>query len=423
MNTHKHNTFFKTGIMTKNRSLSFFSIILVSILTIVLAFPQNCLGCTMVKITKNGRTIAGNNEDQSNPNTKIWFESGKKGRYGVVYVGFDNLYPQGGMNEAGLVFDGFTQSYKEVKNIIGKKKISALDLEKKIMQECSTAEEVKNLISQYNISFWSSAVLRFVDKTGKCLYVDGDNLTVSQEEYFVQTNVRPYEKKKCWRLEKASRMLEKNVEAGISYCKSIMDTTHQETEWGGTLYSTVYDLDKGIVYLYYFYDYENAIKFELKEELKKGDRVLNIPGLFPGNTYGRKYTTEYNKILSMIKEFGGPLTGDEKGSFKALKDAVCNSFIGRYPFFSKIHSYSQSYLHNDTDCKRAVLLLKLNTELLPNYWKAYSALGDAYMKNKNYKLALENYLHSSKLNPGNASCKKQIEKLKTILEKDTRREK
>ncbi|MFH0735267.1 MAG: hypothetical protein V1773_11355 [bacterium] len=91
----------------------------------------DCFGCSMIKITKNGITIVGNNEDQMNPNTRIWFEHGQNGNYRVAYVGFDNLYPQGGMNEAGLVFDGFTQSYRPVIDTIGKLKIAAIDLEKK----------------------------------------------------------------------------------------------------------------------------------------------------------------------------------------------------------------------------------------------------------------------------------------------------
>ncbi len=89
--------------------------------------------------------------------------------YGVVYVGFDNLFPQGGMNEAGLVYDGFTQSNRIVVDTVGKLKITSLELQKKIMQECKTVDEVKSLISKYNIAFMSSAVLRYVDKTGRYL--------------------------------------------------------------------------------------------------------------------------------------------------------------------------------------------------------------------------------------------------------------
>ncbi|MDP3583052.1 MAG: linear amide C-N hydrolase, partial [Ignavibacteria bacterium] len=287
--------------MTNKRKLSF---IFISIIIGTFILSNDCFGCSMIKITKKGITIVGNNEDQMNPNTRIWFESGKNGNYGVVYVGFDNLFPQGGMNEAGLVYDGFTQSYRAIIDTVGKLKISSLDLQKKIMRECSTVEEVKQLISKYNIAFLSAAVLRYVDKTGKYFYVDGDSLVIGEKNYFVQTNVRPYENKKCWRLDKATRLLENAFDASVSYVKTIMDSVHQATNWGGTIYSTIYDLNKGKIHLYYFYDYEKAVIFDLKEELKKGDRVLNMPDLFPNNVTGKKYFTEYNKILTQAKQLG-----------------------------------------------------------------------------------------------------------------------
>lgn len=90
------------------------SVIISIFLIATIAISNDCMGCSMIKLTKNGKTIVGNNEDQMNPNTRIWFEKNKNGGYGAVYVGFDNLFPQGGMNTMGLVFDGFTQSNREI---------------------------------------------------------------------------------------------------------------------------------------------------------------------------------------------------------------------------------------------------------------------------------------------------------------------
>ena len=210
--------------MTTVRKLLTFISLLV---TMAFVFSSNSYGCSMVKLTKNGKTIVGNNENQMNPNTRIRFENGKNGGYGVVYVGFDNLFPQGGMNDAGLVFDGFTQSYRVVTDTIGKFKCSSSDLSKKVMQECATVDEAKCLLNRYNRCFWSASVLRFVDKTGKYLYVDGDSLIIGEKAFFIQPNVRPYEiKKNCWRLEKATRLLENSFDASIGYCTSVMDSVH-----------------------------------------------------------------------------------------------------------------------------------------------------------------------------------------------------
>lgn len=284
------------------------------------------------------------------------------------------------------------------------------------MQKCSTVEDVKNLFNQYNRSAWSSAVLRFVDKTGKFLYVDGDSLIISDKDIFVQTNVRPCENKKCWRLEKASRLLSGDYEATIEYCKAMMDSVHQEGNWGGTLYTTIYDLDKLTIDLYYFYDYENMVTFNLKEELKKGDRIIEIPQLFPNNSIGMRYYTEYNKILPMLKQFGDSMSNNSQ-SYKALKDSINSSFIEHYAFISKLYDFGQYYLNENIDFERAILFYRLYTELLPKYWKGFDILGTAYMRNNQYQLALDNYKRSIELKPDNANAKKQIEILNDLIKK------
>lgn len=371
----------------------------------------------MIMITKNGITIVGNNEDQSNPNTRIWFETGKDGKFGVVYVGFENLFPQGGMNEAGLVYDGFTQSNRAVTDTTGKLKISSSDLQKKIMRECATVEEVKAVISKYNISFLSAGVLRYIDRSGKYLYVDGDSLIIGNNNYFIQTNVRPYENKICWRTEKATRMLEKSCEASIDYIKTIMDSIHQETKWGGTLYCTIYDLNKGIIYLYHFYDYKTGVVFNLKEELNKGDKVLNIPELFPDNKTGKKYFTEYNRIMTKVKLLGDSTEVDIKEEYNELKKEIDGSFIDKYPFYYKISKNAEYYLTENINYPRAILYMELKGEIYPNDWKDYQTLAEAYYKNQQYESALNNYLHSLELNPQNESVRSQVDNVKKILNK------
>ncbi|MFH0735268.1 MAG: tetratricopeptide repeat protein [bacterium] len=285
------------------------------------------------------------------------------------------------------------------------------------MQKCATVEEVKYLISQYNINFSGGAVFRFVDKTGKYLYVDGDSLSIGDEDYFVQTNVRPYENKECWRLDKATRLLKNYYDADINYCKSIMDSVHQEKKWGGTIYSTIYDLNNGKIYLYYFYDFKNVISFDLKEELYKEDKVLNMPEMFPKNESGQKYFTEYNKILRQIKSLGDSLWTDGNNSYKAVKSAISNSFIDNYPFYYKISKLAEYYQLENINFPRAILLLSLNVEIIPNYWIGYYNLAEGYMKTKQYQLALDNYLRSVELNPNDTLSIKQIEYIKKLMVK------
>ena len=82
--------------------------------------------------------------------SRIWFENRKSGKLDCVYVGYSEL-PQGGMNEAGLAFDGLTTFPKPIKTDFKKKEISnPTDFLKAIMQRCKTVDDVKRFAIQYN---------------------------------------------------------------------------------------------------------------------------------------------------------------------------------------------------------------------------------------------------------------------------------
>ena len=71
----------------------------------MVAAPNLAAACTIFTVSSGDSVLFGNNEDYSNPATYYWVEPSGNGRYGAVYFGFDNLWPQGGVNEKGLAFD------------------------------------------------------------------------------------------------------------------------------------------------------------------------------------------------------------------------------------------------------------------------------------------------------------------------------
>src|SRR5687767_6048469 len=126
---------------------------------------QVALACTAFCAAGGGQVLVGNNEDWYNPRTKIRFIPAKPGSYGRVYVGFDDMAPQGGMNERGLWFDGFAAPpvgagpSSELPHFSGQIVDSA-------MAECANVEEVIRLFSQYNRAFLSEGILMFADASG-----------------------------------------------------------------------------------------------------------------------------------------------------------------------------------------------------------------------------------------------------------------
>jgi len=376
----------------------------------------NSFCCSMFKITMYGKTMVGNNEDYWNPNDRIWFEKGQNGEYGAMYVGFDNFWPQGGMNQAGLVFDGFAEDYKAINDTVGKKALSTNFL-KEIMKRCATVYEVKRYLNQHNLSGLETSMFFFVDKSGKYLVAEGDSLIVGNKECYIVSNFYPSQIKNECDIpipfyQKGRKYLENNKDTSIVFCSSVMNTMHQEKGWGaGTMYTTVYDLKEGTIYLYFFRDYTHVVKFNLSMELAKNNYSLNIPELFPANNKGQDFLKNYNEINNELD-----LLKNEDILNDSLRyDFVTNTLFAKDLRLIRTYSKKVSEIGNSWvekgNYNAAIRVYLIKVKLLPESWDVYEELAEAYMKNNQNDLALINYEKSVKLNPDNEEGKKQIERL------------
>ncbi len=369
------------------------------------------VACSLIKITINGKTIVGNNEDFQNADTRIWFEPGTGTWFGAVYVGYNNLFPEGGVNEAGLMFDAFGVNNKPLRDTAGKLPIFELDLKRRIMKECSTVEQVKEIVMKHNLHFWSHSVWVFVDKSGGYLVVDGDSITAGHHPCFVHTNFRQSEVRDpgqitCARYLKAMSMLKDRCEASAEYCTALMDSVHQES----TLYTTIYDLNAGTIDLYNFHNYSKVIRFNIKEELKKGNRVLRIPDLFPDVV-----NPAYGGMLNLKARL------DSVAFFLGVDDSarrtvLINDLKKRDYVIHILENYGYEYLHTG-DAQKAIGMFTLVTEMYPQMPHGYHFLGEAYMENKQYDLALASYSRSVQIYPGDIDGRQRIAVLNALLKK------
>lgn len=249
----------------------------------VLVLTSVAHSCTAFLATDEEVVLAGNNEDYVNPQTKVWFVPAGDGRVGRIYFGFDNLYPQGGMNEHGLFFDGFATAPRKVVRSTDKPTFVGALIDT-VMAECATVEDVLVVFEKYNLEFMEHAMLIFGDVTGDSAIIEGDDIVRKQGRFQVVTNFyqsqTPAGQEPCERYRIAVKMLEGADEISVSLCRKILSAVHAEGV-GSTLYSNIYDLQRRTVYLYHFHNFENVVVFDLSEELKKGKRVLDLPSLFP----------------------------------------------------------------------------------------------------------------------------------------------
>ena len=67
----------------------------------------------------------------------------------------------------------------------------------------------------------------------------------------------------------------------------------------GTLLTSIWDSKEKLVNLYFYHSYDSTIQFNLKEELLKGDHIINIPDLFSKNL-------EFERLQNYITPFNTP---------------------------------------------------------------------------------------------------------------------
>jgi penicillin V acylase-like amidase (Ntn superfamily) len=261
--------------------------------------------CTGFCISNGDIVLVGNNEDYIIPDTKVFYVPAEKGKYGRVIFGFDNA-PQGGMNEKGLVCDGFSAPLKKVKNSLDKPNIPSDQLWDKVMSECATVDEVLEILGKYNLAFMESGMAFFADANGDSAIIEGDNVVRKKGKYQVVTNFRQSETRKeditCGRYKIATAMLEDADDISVDLAKRVLAATHLEGPGSRTLYSNVYDLKRRIVYLYHFHNFQNEVVIDLKAELAKGARKIDLPDLFPKTFVAENFKNSSTGELEERKE-------------------------------------------------------------------------------------------------------------------------
>ena len=278
------------------------------ILTFLLLFVIDyARPCSMFKITLFGKTMVGNNEDAWRVNSRIWFETGKNGHYGAAYVGHDDGFPQGGLNEAGLVYDGFAVYRRTLRPATGKKKMEDFGAFLTfLLRQCATVQEVQSFVNQYDRSRSNGSMLLFVDKSGDYLVVEADTTILGHDKKYVLANFCPSltpdpSVVKVARYRRGMAFLQHQEDSSLRFCTAMMDTMHEcRAKLGdGTTYTSIYDLEKKLIYLYFYHDYRHCVSFDLQRELAKGDHCILISSLFPSNPEYIRFTrfkTPFNSI-------------------------------------------------------------------------------------------------------------------------------
>lgn len=338
--------------------------------------------CSILYSSDDSTVLAGNNEDWNNPFTKIWFLPAENGLHGRVYFGFDSFMPQGGMNDQGLFFDAAVAEKVIVPSDPDKTTFKG-SLILKAMAECASAEEVLAMFQKYDVQgSWNGHYL-IGDRFGDSAIIEPMNIIRKEGRYQIATNF--YQSKNnpaettCERYRIARKLLETEEPISVDLFRNILDAVHYESEAGAeTLYSNIYDLKKGIVYLYHFHNFHNRVSINLEKELKKGIHYYDLPSLFPETfAHGRYIKKKREQFENLLYE---------KGIIKSIPPEVIDQYLGQYDVPAEMELPECSKIELKKAGNHLVMLIdtKYNLKLYKLYPRSETDFFHIYSDGGNY---------------------------------------
>ena len=251
--------------------------------------------CSIFYAKNDSVILAGNNEDFTNTNTRIKINPPTDNTYGSIIFSFDNLFPQGGINDQGLFFDWAALNFLEFDpdfRAKGTRKYNGRIIQHMI-ESCATVEEVIQLYKTYNNPDFGHAHIIVGDKSGNCVVIERaeeDSLCFIriQGNYQIETNfLNAYLSDPkisrwfyCERYRYIETRLKENPPLTVDLYAEILKQVGNNGKYAPTVYSYIYDFKAEKVYVYNYYNFEETLVLNLRDEMNKGSNVLVIPDLF-----------------------------------------------------------------------------------------------------------------------------------------------
>lgn len=224
--------------------------------------------CTIFVLTDASRALFFNNEDWSNPNTRIWFVPVGEGHYGCAYVGFDNGWAQGGLNTEGLVFDWVSGYNEKWEPDSGMRSVRGNPSER-MMETCATVGDAIAFYRKHREPDFSRSKILVADRTGPSVIIGAKDGRLQVEK---ANQCRGF----GYGSQTLDRMLMNAPEPTVANGVKILRACLQKGQYA-TKYSSVFDLKSGDIFLFQFPDRDDDVKLNLAVELKKGGHYYDMP--------------------------------------------------------------------------------------------------------------------------------------------------
>jgi len=254
--------------------------------------------CTVFTLAKGDQVFFGGNDDYIHPDSWYWVDPGDSLRYGVIWVGeADNV--QQGINERGLAYDANGLPRFDVNPHNERLAVSGdyTSYPIHIMHECATVEEVVNWVNTHQWHTFMHDQMQFADATGDAVIIsageDGEVVFTRKpagDGFLVSTNFNVANPANgfsypCWRYTRAQEVLDGLVHRkgplSEADAAGVLEAVHMDGGASWTISSLLADLPNGLVYLYYFHQFDRPVVLNLQEELANPRAPGALSQLFP----------------------------------------------------------------------------------------------------------------------------------------------
>jgi len=254
-------------------------------------------GCSTIFLARDHAAYACFNMDYSNYFPKIWVIPASEGRYGRFCFGFDEKYriAEGGMNEKGLFIavnalneDAGWKANPDLPNWEEWSGWFETGVPDGILAKCATVDEAVRVFKGYNLFTLNRVKFLVADKSGASCVIEcsknGLAFVERTRDYQISTNfvTSNYQEGQypCGRYIVAESIVSADSdEEPVDMLRSALSAAHLEFTTP-TVYSNICDLNTGDISIYYFHNYEEVVKLNLHEELKKGEARYVVESLF-----------------------------------------------------------------------------------------------------------------------------------------------
>ncbi|MFX0184583.1 MAG: carcinine hydrolase/isopenicillin-N N-acyltransferase family protein [Candidatus Hodarchaeota archaeon] len=260
-------------LRTKNLLVILF--LLLGSLTII--YPVKA--CTIFTVSNGDTVLFGGNEDNTEAfQVRIWFYPNTNGKYGKILLGYkvynnyDNLLS--GFNDQGLCID----MNAVPRTALTHQSEYSRSFFMQFLEECADVPQAQEWLTMYDVPFLENDQAHIADKTGNAMIVSLDingevYMTNKSGDYLISTNFNPARQEDlpglprptCWRYELASELFNTTTNVTVETCETVLSRTALVP-----MYSYIFDLQNGLIYLYSHGDFERVAVLNVEKELAKG---------------------------------------------------------------------------------------------------------------------------------------------------------